>query len=161
MTSSDSNSEAPNCEKLRMGVYFGKSIRCQFNLAGICLNILSVCCDESWCVGRNPPLVFCGIRLIGLPAPPVERSLATVCPFHLQDSRFNASNPAHSALDVLHRHVRLDVSFLLRCQASRLLPSTGNAILRVGGVSSDPSRIRGPTATHRLASPTKKAYATK
>jgi hypothetical protein len=25
-----------------------------------------------WCVGSNPPFVVCGIRLIGLPAPPVE-----------------------------------------------------------------------------------------
>ena len=43
-----------------------------------------------WCVGRNPPFVNCGIRLIGLPAPPVDTSSATVCPFHLQDGRFNA-----------------------------------------------------------------------
>jgi hypothetical protein len=43
---------------------------------------------KGWCVGCNPPFVFCGIRLIGLPAPPVDSSSATVCPFHLQDGRF-------------------------------------------------------------------------
>ena len=51
----------------------------------------TLCCFVGWCVGCNPPFVDCGIRLIGLPAPPVDTSSATVCPFHLQDGRFNAS----------------------------------------------------------------------
>jgi len=33
----------------------------------------------------------------------------------------------------------VDVSFLLRCQGSRLAPREGAAILLVGGVSSDPA----------------------
>jgi len=53
---------------------------------------------EGWRVGCNPPFVLCGIRLIGLPALPVETSSAPVCPFHLQDGRFTASHPASSTL---------------------------------------------------------------
>ena len=75
-----------------------------------------------WCVGCNPPSVVCGIRLIGLPAPWVDSSLATVCPFHLQDGRFTGSMLAHSTSQRRHRQVQLDVSFLLRCQRSRVAP---------------------------------------
>jgi hypothetical protein len=79
----------------------------------------------AWCVGSNPPSVVCGIRLIGLPALSRRRSSAHVCPFHLQDGRFTESSPAHSTSQTLHSPVRVDVSFLLRCQASRLAPLWG------------------------------------
>ena len=95
-----------------------------------------------WCVGCNPPSVVCGIRLIGLPAPSVDTSSATVCPFHLQDGRFTGSKLAHSTSQMRHSQVQLDVSFLLRCQRSRAAPY-GAAILHVGGVSSDP-HLWGP-----------------
>ncbi len=75
-----------------------------------------------WCVGRNPPFVFCGIRLIGLPAPQVDSSQASVCPFHLQDSRFTVSHPAFSTSPCIIGTCRVDVSFLLRSQGSRLTP---------------------------------------
>jgi len=52
--------------------------------------------EKGWRVGRNPPFVFCGIRLIGLPALPVDSSSASVCPFHLQDGRFTVSRWAFS-----------------------------------------------------------------
>jgi hypothetical protein len=79
----------------------------------------------AWCVGSNPPSVVCGIRLIGLPALSRRMSSAHVCPFHLQDGRFTESSPAHSASRTLHSQVRVDVSFLLRCQASRSAPLWG------------------------------------
>jgi hypothetical protein len=58
-----------------------------------------------WCVGRNPLFVFCGIRLIGLPAPQVGSSLASVCPFHLQDGRFIVSIWHNSAIYMRHWHL--------------------------------------------------------
>jgi hypothetical protein len=42
-------------------------------------------------------------------------------PFPLAGRPFHRSHPAHSTLLVPHRQVRVDVSFLLRCQGSRLL----------------------------------------
>jgi len=57
-----------------------------------------------WRLGNNPPFVFCGIRLIGLPALQVETSSASVCPFHLQDSRFTASTQHTQQLNMHHRH---------------------------------------------------------
>jgi hypothetical protein len=41
-------------------------------------------------------------------------------PFPLAGRPFHRSHPAHSTLRVPHRQVRVDVSFLLRCQGSRL-----------------------------------------
>ena len=58
---------------------------------------------KDWRVGCNPPFVFCGIRLIGLPAPPVDSSQASVCPFHMQDGRFTVSHPAPQQLNMHHR----------------------------------------------------------
>ncbi|NLD66121.1 MAG: hypothetical protein GX648_06055, partial [Crenarchaeota archaeon] len=36
-----------------------------------------------WCVGRNPPSVLCGIRLIGLPAPSGRDFIGVCLPFPL------------------------------------------------------------------------------
>jgi hypothetical protein len=59
-----------------------------------------------WCVGRNPPFVDCGIRLIGLPALS-GRFLISVClPFPLAGRPFHRSTPAHSTLRMRHRQVR-------------------------------------------------------
>jgi hypothetical protein len=66
----------------------------------------------------------------------------------MQDGRFTVSTPADSASLMRHSHVRVDVSFLLRCQASQ--PVQRTAILRVSGVSSIP---KGSKATHQLTSP--------
>jgi hypothetical protein len=87
---------------------------------------------EGWCVGRNPPFVRCGIRLIGLPALRVDSSSASVCPFHLQDSRFTVSIQHSQQLIMHHRHM-LEGRFV-----SALLPRLSPciladaAILRVG-----------------------------
>jgi hypothetical protein len=102
--------------------------------------LLSVVIIRAWCVGCNPPFVVCGIRLIGLPAPLVD------C--HQRLFALSTCRTAVSPLPNQHgRHFRmphplkrrLDVSFLLRCQGSRLTPLKGIAILHVGGVSSDPN----------------------
>ena len=60
--------------------------------------------EKGWRVGRNPPFVLSGIRLIGLPALPVETSSAPVCPFHLQDGRFTVSTQHPRQLNMSHRH---------------------------------------------------------
>jgi len=73
-----------------------------------------------WCVGSNPPSVVCGIRLIGLPAPSGRCFIGDCLPFPLAGRPFHRSHPAHSTLRVHHSQVRVDVSFLLRCQGSRL-----------------------------------------
>jgi hypothetical protein len=95
-----------------------------------------------WCVGNNPPFVVCGIRLIGLPALSCREVISACLPFPLAGQPFHRSNPAHSTSPMSHCQVRADVSFLLRCQGSRLVPYKGTAILHVGGVSSDPSQFR-------------------
>jgi len=83
------------------------------------------CLMWGWCVGRNPPFVDCGIRLIGLPALS-GRFLISVClPFPLAGRPFHRFQSAHSTLRMSHRQVKLDVSFLLRSQGSRLAPFTG------------------------------------
>jgi hypothetical protein len=59
-----------------------------------------------WCVGSNPPFVFCGIRLIGLPALS-GRFLISVClPFPLAGRPFHRSTMAHSTLRMPHRQVQ-------------------------------------------------------
>jgi hypothetical protein len=59
-----------------------------------------------WCVGRNPPFVDCGIRLIGLPALS-GRFLISVClPFPLAGRPFHRSTMAHSTLRMPHRQVQ-------------------------------------------------------
>ena len=78
-----------------------------------------------WCVGCNPPFVFCGIRLIGLPALSCREVISACLPFPLAGRPFHRSHPAHSAFRMHHGQVRVDVSFLLRCQGSRLLPLRG------------------------------------
>ncbi len=93
-----------------------------------------------WCVGCNPPFVDCGIRLIGLPAPSGRFFIGAVCPFHLQDGRFTVSRPADSA----SKGVIAMSSWTFRfCSVAKALafPPRESAILRVGGVSSDPSHF--------------------
>ena len=111
-----------------------------------------------WCVGRNPPSVVCGIRLIGLPAPWVDSASASVCPFHLQDGRFTASQLAHSASPTPHSPVQLDVSFLLRCQRSRVAPTT-RLQFYTWAEFPQTQHFLGPKATHQLASPKRKSRA--
>jgi hypothetical protein len=85
--------------------------------------LLSVVIIWAWCVGCNPPFVFCGIRLIGLPAPPVERSSATVCPFHLQDGRFTASKPTGRHFRMPHP-LKRQIGRVVSAPLPRLSPYT-------------------------------------
>ena len=78
--------------------------------------------EWAWCVGCNPPFVVCGIRLIGLPALSGRDLISACLPFPLAGRPFHRSSPAHSTLSMHHRQVWVDVSFLLRCQSSRLPP---------------------------------------
>ena len=101
-----------------------------------------------WFAGNNPPFVLCGIWLIGLPALS-GRFLISVClPFPLAGRPFHRFTPTHSTLRMSHRQVRVDVSFLLRSQGSRLIPE-GTAILHVGGVSSFPEGNDSHTPTRQ------------
>jgi len=74
----------------------------------------------AWRVGSNPPFVDCGIRLIGLPALSGRDLIGACLPFPLAGRPFHRSSLAHSTLRMRHRQVQVDVSFLLRCQGSRL-----------------------------------------
>ena len=105
----------------------------------------------AWCVGCNPPSVVSGIRLIGLPAPSGRFFIGDCLPFP------HAGRPFHrfqaGALDITNVSlpVQLDVSFLLRCQTSRFVP-LGYCNSTCGRSFLNPL-IRGPIATHQLASP--------
>jgi len=50
-----------------------------------------------WCVGRNPPFVVCGIRLIGLPAPSGRFLIGACLPFPLAGRPFHRFHKANSA----------------------------------------------------------------
>jgi hypothetical protein len=103
-----------------------------------------------WCVGRNPPFVDCGIWLIGLPALSGGDLISVCLPFPLAGRPFHRSIPAHSTLHMFHCQVRVDVSFLLRCQGSRLPHKRCNS---TRGRSFLRPIFLGPKATHQLASP--------
>jgi hypothetical protein len=60
----------------------------------------------SWCVGCNPPFVFCGIRLIGLPAPQVDSFTGVCLPFPLAGQPFHRFRPRHTQRHKAHhRHM--------------------------------------------------------
>ena len=103
------------------------------------MNAKSRCVGKiGWCVGCNPPSVVCGIRLIGLPAPSGRFFIGVCLPFPHAGRPFHRFQPNTLDITNVSRPVWVDVSFLLRCQGSRLVPC-GTAILLVGGVSSDPN----------------------
>ena len=101
---------------LKVLCYLGRRKNVMSRQKGWCISKIG------WCVGRNPPSVVCGIRLIGLPAPSGRDFIGDCLPFPLAGRPFHRSTPAHSALSMPHRQVRVDVSFLLRCQRSRVAP---------------------------------------
>jgi hypothetical protein len=105
-----------------------------------------------WCVGCNPPSVVCGIRLIGLPAPSGRCFIGDCLPFPLAGRPFHRFHS--SALDITNVSlpVWVDVSFLLRCQRSRVVPGDCNSTC---GRSFLRPKFLDPTATHQLASPPK------
>ena len=109
----------------------------------------------AWCVGCNPPSVVCGIRLIGLPAPLVDYHQRL---FALSTCRTAVSPLPLGIVGIMHASsslAQVDVSFLLRCQGSRLTPLEGIAILRVGGVSSNPNFGARKPHTNSPAQPKK------
>ena len=109
-----------------------------------------------WCVGCNPPSVVCGIRLIGLPAPSGRYFIGDCLPFPLAGRPFHRFQS--SALDITNvsSPVWVDVSFLLRCQRSRAVPTTGLQFYMWAEFPQTP--IWDPKATHQLASPTENAH---
>lgn len=82
-----------------------------------------MCYLQGWRVGCNPPFVLGGIRLIGLPAP-LGRFLTGVClPFPLAGRPFHRFHfSILNNLACIIGNCWMDVSFLLRCQGSRLTP---------------------------------------
>jgi len=58
-----------------------------------------------WCVGCNPPFVFCGIRLIGLPAPSGRFFIGVCLPFPLAGRPFHRFQPSILNIRMHHRHM--------------------------------------------------------
>jgi len=108
---------------------------------------------KGWCVGCNPPSVPRGIRLIGLPALQVETSSASVCPFHLQDSRFTASHPASSTTQSMHHRHLPDGRFRFCSGAKALALRPCERCSSTCGRSFLRPLMGGSKATHQLASP--------
>jgi hypothetical protein len=88
-----------------------------------------------WCAGHNPPFVFDGIQLYGLPASPAELTDA-YSPFHPAGQPFHRFQPHPQRQQSHHPHLRLGVPFLLRNQGSRPTPLQALQFSVVGGVSS-------------------------
>ena len=80
-----------------------------------------------WCVGCNPPSVVCGIRLIGLPAPSGRYFIGDCLPFPLAGRPFHRFQSGALDITNVSLPVRVDVSFLLRCQGSRPVPGDCNS----------------------------------
>ena len=111
---------------------------------------------KGWRVGRNPPSVLCGIRLIGLPAPSGRFFIGVCLPFPLAGQPFHRFTP--SILNIMHASSSsawVDVSFLLCSQGSRPAPLR---TLQFYTWAEFPQtlHIRGPKATHQLTSPHKR-----
>jgi len=56
-----------------------------------------------WCAGRNPPFVFDGIQLNGLPASPAE-IIDAYSPFHPAGQPFHRIQPHPQRLNTHHPH---------------------------------------------------------
>jgi hypothetical protein len=58
-----------------------------------------------WCVGCNPPFVFCGIQLSGLPAPSGRFLIGVCLPFPLAGQPFHRFHKAFTQqLSMPHLH---------------------------------------------------------
>ena len=76
-----------------------------------------------WRLGNNPPFVFCGIRLIGLPAPSGRFFIGVCLPFPLAGQPFHRFAPSIlNSFKCIIGSCWMDVSFLLCGQGSRLTP---------------------------------------
>ena len=123
-------------------------------LARFCCLRRRLCCLEGWRVGHNPPFVFCGIQLSGLPAPSGRFFIGVCLPFPL------AGRPFHRfALGILNNLTciivlcRADVSFLLRSQGSHLAPLR-TLQFYLWAEFPQAFHFEGSKATHQLASQT-------
>ncbi len=118
------------------------------------------CYYLSWCVGCNPPFVFCGIRLIGLPAPSGRLFIGVCLPFPHAGQPFHRFTPSilnrfriiRAAITCEH-HRRALGGRSVSALEPRLSPYAlaGVALLLVGGVSSSLpySRLESHTPTHQ------------
>ena len=104
-----------------------------------------------WCIGCNPLSVVCGIRLIGLPAPSGRYFIGVCLPFPLAGRPFHRFQSSTLNITNVSQPIWVDVSFLLRCQRSRVVPF-GHCNSTCGRSFHRP-KILGPKATHQLASP--------
>jgi hypothetical protein len=121
------------------------------HLLCLCWTFVFVLDFLGWCVGRNPPSVVCGIRLIGLPAPSGRFFIGDCLPFPLAGRPFhrfqtgtlditNVSSPSPGGRFVSAPLPRLSPCPMTDCNSTR-----GRSFLR--------PIILGPKATHQLASP--------
>ena len=84
-----------------------------------------------WCAGRNPPFVFDGIQLNGLPASPAEVTDAYL-PFHPAGQPFHRIQPHPQRLNTHHPHPTIGRS--VSAPEPRLSPHalTGATVQRGG-----------------------------
>lgn len=84
-----------------------------------------------WCAGRNPPFVFDGIQLNGLPASPAEITDAYL-PFHPAGQPFHRIQPHPQRLNTHHPHPTIGRS--VSAPEPRLSPHalTGATVQRGG-----------------------------
>jgi len=85
----------------------------------------------SWCAGHNPPFVFDGIQLNGLPASPAEITDAYL-PFHPAGQPFHRIQPHPQRLNTHHPHPTIGRS--VSAPEPRLSPHalTGATVQRGG-----------------------------
>jgi len=88
---------------------------------------------KGWCAGRNPPFVYDGIQLNGLPASPAELTDA-YSPFHPVGQPFHRIQSHHQRLNTHHFH--LTIGRTVSAQEPRLSPCTfTGATVQRGGRS--------------------------
>jgi len=86
-----------------------------------------------WCAGRNPPFVFDGIQLYGLPASPAE-IIDAYSPFHPAGQPFHRIQPHPQRLNTHHPHPTVGRS--VSAPEPRLSPHTlTGATVQHGGRS--------------------------
>src|SRR3990172_2182501 len=129
----------------------------------LCCLRRTLCCLQrpkgyvlGWCLGNNPPFVFCGIRLIGLPALSGRDLISACLPFPLAGRPFHRFHQASSTPSRAHHgHTRRWTFRFCSVAKALAFPPKGGAILHVGGVSSDPSQFSGSESHTPTRQPTR------
>jgi hypothetical protein len=97
------------------------------------LTTKTYCLMWGWCAGRNPPFVFDGIQLYGLPASPAE-IIDAYSPFHPAGQPFHRIQPHPQRHKSHHSHPT--VGRIVSAQEPRLSPcALTSATVQRGGRS--------------------------